>query len=497
VRFADLLGIALSALFQQKVRTLLTTLGVVIGTFALVVCLSLGRGFEQEVMRQLNRGSLPRQIMVWPGSGVREAAIPRETLEVHGPMSTAKRRRIRRAIIHRQPSRRGRIQLNRERVQSLTKIPHVQSAVPFIKEHCRVSMKDHALGDVTCFAANADNQHFRNRIVAGDYFHSDTGHSVVVSEYLLYLWDITDDDEVADVIGKKLRLEYRPGGQPWRLLWGVLRGIRRDLPPLQRRLLDQFMGQFQAAGKSTGQPVIAEEFTIIGVMREFLDDRDFNDVFDLGAGGRSLDADVFLPAETAAKLFAPGPGPVKLGYPGVIVTVDQERNIKEVTRAVRSQGLQEYSLAEFVQGLRTNLVLMTFVTAFLAAVALVVAALGITNTMLMTVLERTREIGVMKAVGARDGHIQLMFLLEGALIGLVGGGLGVLFGWLASFPGDSIARSLIADQALPALQHTLFVFPVWLTLGTPLFAGLVTTLAAVYPARRATRVNPILALRHE
>jgi putative ABC transport system permease protein len=103
----------------------------------------------------------------------------------------------------------------------------------------------------------------------------------------------------------------------------------------------------------------------------------------------------------------------------------------------------------------------------------------------------------MKAVGARDHHIQMIFLLEGALIGRIGGSLGVLLGWLASIPGDSVARALLQDQALPTLGHTLFVFPLWLTLGTPAFACLVTTLAAVYPARRATRVNPITALRHE
>jgi putative ABC transport system permease protein len=140
---------------------------------------------------------------------------------------------------------------------------------------------------------------------------------------------------------------------------------------------------------------------------------------------------------------------------------------------------------------------VTFVTAFLAAVALLVAALGITNTMVMSVLERTREIGVMKAVGARDHHIQAIFLLEGALIGAIGGSLGVLLGWLASIPGDSVAHALLQDQALPTLRHTLFAFPLWLTLGTPAFASLVTTLAAVYPAYRATRVNPIAALRHE
>src|SRR5262249_11920294 len=126
-----------------------------------------------------------------------------------------------------------------------------------------------------------------------------------------------------------------------------------------------------------------------------------------------------------------------------------------------------------------------------------VAGLGITNTMLMSVLERTHEIGVMKAVGARDRHVQWLFLAEGAVVGLAGGGLGLLLSWLASFPGDAVARSLIERQTQGQLEESVFVFPLWVTVGVPAFVALLTVLAAVYPARRAARVNPIAALRHE
>ena len=90
----------------------------------------------------------------------------------------------------------------------------------------------------------------------------------------------------------------------------------------------------------------------------------------------------------------------------------------------------------------------------------------------------------------------MIFLLEGGLIGLIGGGLGLLCGWLASYPGDAVSQRIILQQTGSRLEESLFVFPLWLTLGIPAFAVLVTTLAAVYPARRAARINPIAALRH-
>jgi ABC-type lipoprotein release transport system permease subunit len=103
----------------------------------------------------------------------------------------------------------------------------------------------------------------------------------------------------------------------------------------------------------------------------------------------------------------------------------------------------------------------------------------------------------MTAVGARDGHTPRVFRLAGALIGLVGGLLGVLLGWAASFPGDAWVRSTVESGLQIKLQESVFAFPWWLTAGVPAFACLVTTLAAYYPARRAARVNPVAALRHE
>jgi putative ABC transport system permease protein len=495
MRFADLLALAFSALWQQKFRTWLTMAGVVIGTFVLVVSLSLGRGFEREVMHQLSRGALTRQIMVWPGTGVQEKDIPPEKLVIPEPMSEAKRQRIRQAKIRRWKERKRGIQLNKERLRKIQDFPHVETAVPLIKKPCLVLKEGQKPRSVLAFAANADNPHFRNRILAGEYFHSDTGRAVVVSEFLVYLWGITRDNDVGKVLGQKIRLEYRKeeGGVSPALLQLL---HRSKLDPTEMKALEKLLWG-RAASVSAGKLVFAEEFTIVGVLREFIDDQDTYDFFDLGAGATSEDADIYLPSRTAAELFGRGEQPAGLGFPGVLVTVDAEKNVKDVVHQVRSLGLQGDSLQETAQKLQTYLVLATFTTAFLAAVALLVAALGITNTMTMTVLERVREIGVMKAVGAHDRHIQLIFLVEGALIGAIGGALGVFLGWLASFPGDAIAQALLQELSLNYFKDTLFVFPPWLTVGAPAFACLVTTAAAVYPARRATRVNPITALRHE
>jgi putative ABC transport system permease protein len=90
-----------------------------------------------------------------------------------------------------------------------------------------------------------------------------------------------------------------------------------------------------------------------------------------------------------------------------------------------------------------------------------------------------------------------VLLVESGLIGLAGGVLGVLATWLGSYPGESIARAILAGETGREIEGSLFVFPAWLLLGVPAFTTLMTMLAGVYPARRAARLDPLAALRHE
>jgi putative ABC transport system permease protein len=524
MRLADVLGIALSALCQRKVRTALTLSGVVIGTFILAINLSLGRGTQDEILRQLRRGQELRQVMVWPRYEAREQDIPAEDLQVKGDMSDAKRARLRQAIVRRWQAHGGQprrnVLLTRERIQAIAALPHVESVVP-PRQGCRAVL-DGKGRDVLSLAATTDNDTFHQRLVAGDYFPSDAGHEAIVGEYLLYLWDIRSDDAVAGVLGRKLRLEYRTGSAAPATLLALLgagrtdlsadealamqRAMRRlpavldklDLMPEDVSTLRKLFTRLAPSPSPEPAPPVVAEFTITGVFRE-LTDEEFKDSAPLGWGvnAMSRNTDIWLPASTAQEMFLRVPQIAENGFPSVLVTVDSEEHVKEVTERVHEMELDNFAPLNVIEEVRSNLILTAVLTGLLAAAALLVAVLGITNTMLMSVLERTREIGIMKAVGARDWHVQALFLVEGTVLGVCGGAVGVLLAWLASFPGDALARTLLHQSTQLNLTGRLFVFPWWLTLGLPALAGVVTTLAAVYPARRAARVNPIAALRHE
>jgi ABC-type antimicrobial peptide transport system permease subunit len=145
---------------------------------------------------------------------------------------------------------------------------------------------------------------------------------------------------------------------------------------------------------------------------------------------------------------------------------------------------------------RTVFLIIDSVLGLLGGISLLVASFGIANTMIMSILERTREIGIMKAIGAEDREIKLIFFVEAAVLGLVGGVIGVLSAWAV----DAIANRLAYRFFLKpngASFVDFFFLPPWLSIGAILFALIVSILAALYPAARAARIDPVRALRHD
>jgi putative ABC transport system permease protein len=183
-------------------------------------------------------------------------------------------------------------------------------------------------------------------------------------------------------------------------------------------------------------------------------------------------------------------------YRRLVVRVLHPGDLFWVEKRIQDMGYHvDTSLKQF-EDMRKAFLIMKFTLWAVGSVALVVAGLGIVNTMLMAVLERYREIGTYKALGASNGDVRILFLAEASLVGLLGGvggiGLGRLVCWLIELGFGWFARSYgIEDQVVA------FDFPLKLLGGALLFAVVVSLISGVYPASRAARVDPIRALRAE
>jgi putative ABC transport system permease protein len=185
-------------------------------------------------------------------------------------------------------------------------------------------------------------------------------------------------------------------------------------------------------------------------------------------------------------------------YRAVELRVADPSRIKPVTERLTQMGFRAFSVTTQLEEIERIFLIVNSSLALIGGIALLVASFGISNTMIMSIRERTREIGIMKAIGGSDGEVMRIFFVEASLIGLFGGMLGVIGGWAIDRVANALANRYIAEQAGQAMRHIeFFSIPWYLAGGAVLFAILISLIAAIYPAVRAAKVDPIKALRYE
>jgi len=188
------------------------------------------------------------------------------------------------------------------------------------------------------------------------------------------------------------------------------------------------------------------------------------------------------------------------GFENVIVRVADVEKVVTVADQITEMGFNAYAPQTAVQGVSNFYLIVQVVFGGVGAVALLVAAIGIANTMTMAILERTREIGLMKAIGATNNNVLSIFLGEAAGIGFVGGLGGVGLGWLAGQAINVVITPYLASQAAQwggAPPDAGVYTPAWLPMFAVLFATLIGLISGLYPALNAATMVPVVALKYE
>ncbi len=520
-RAADIWGLAFAAARQQKVRTALTMIGVVVGTFTLVVSLAVGQGVERAIVALFHEDDRLRKVSVHLNYQPSAAEIPESEKEPMGSMSEAKRARLRHALVRSWSGssfRDHRVRLDAAAVRRIEALDHVLRVEPVINlgGKARLDGKD---CDVGASSVLTGSRFLADCLLAGRLFMPRDGRAAIVHEYVLYRWGLVGDEDAAAAIGRTFRLEYRsrPMGTVnlgLILNIGQIRADRRPaleaglkrlaglvrflpIPRDEREALLTLFDRLSTTSTTRPEQTFTEDFTIVGVVRE-QDEKDDQTSPASPFGEWILrNSGILIPVAAASAFYLRGPNEAEYGFDHVVITVDEEEHVKAVAERIAAMGYNQYSLAGIIDTVRMNVRLITFAMSSVAVVALVVAAIGITNTMIMSVLERTHEIGIMKALGARDRDIRCIFLVEGTVLGFFGSATGLALGWLASYPGNAIAKSIMEPRVNTVVKGSLLIYPIWLVIGVPAVVCLITTMAALYPASRAARVDPVTSLRHE
>ncbi|WP_283607826.1 ABC transporter permease [Faecalispora anaeroviscerum] len=186
----------------------------------------------------------------------------------------------------------------------------------------------------------------------------------------------------------------------------------------------------------------------------------------------------------------------KFQYSSVVVKALDIKSVESVQDAIKALGFQTYSMDSMRESVEQQTRTIQMILGGLGAVSLLVAALGITNTMIMSIYERTREIGVMKVLGCVIGNIRAMFLIEAGMIGFIGGVVGLAFSYMLSFLLNTLAAGGGGFMGL-GVSGQISIIPVWLALGALVFSTMVGLISGFSPANRAVKISALTAIRQE
>jgi putative ABC transport system permease protein len=480
--FFDILHLALRNLRQAKLRAILTTMGVIVGVAVIVTMMSFGLGLQRNMLDRFKALDFFNEIQVF-GQGLSTlAGLDRSSRGPEGEPRNDRRS-------DRAPTR----ILNDAGIKEIAAIPGVAYVEPSVSMNVFVRSNG-KLRSTNVGGANIPNaatrfQHF----AAGKMISSPTAGEAVVSERFIRDFGY---DKPADAIGKTLELLAPPSENK-----------KKD----EEEEAPNFFGiPLDDPGLDESNPdVEIQTFRIAGVLGEIKEG--------VGQGGlRGLfpGAQIYIPLQLAhdwAIKHRSPMGQVALalarsggnlsegqneGYEAAVVRVSDPKHLTEVRRKITELGFGSFSIVDEIEQIRTVFLIIDSVLGLLGGISLLVASFGIANTMIMSILERTREIGIMKAIGAEDREIKMIFFVEAAVIGTVGGIIGVLIAWGIDGIANRIAyRFILKPQGASFIDF--FSLPIYLSVGAILFALFVSILAALYPASRAARIDPVRALRHD
>ena len=454
MKTGDLTELAFRNLREAMLRNSLTTLGVAVGVASLVAMVSLGVGLQQFVSKRLASSGLFNAVFVTSQADMQDFRGPRRGSPASPPAASHA--------------------LDESARRDLAHLPNVTEVYPEIRFMTEVRYANDPYPTSVAGVPDSSRSDGAFDGMQGRFFSGpDAGEAILQSEFAKEL-----SDNPSALIGKDLILRYA-----------------------ERQAIGSGGAAHSASGAKndstkSGFSVVPHEtqLRIIGIV-------DTQPEGGFGGFGRSH---VFIPLQLAEQLSATDVSDLRQlvngsssdrAYSSLTVRVKSPADVQNAEDAIKAMGFAAFSLLDTAKNLRLFFMVIDLLLGIFGSLALAVATLGIVNTLVMAILERRREIGVFKALGADDRDVKQLFFAEAGVMGFVGGIGGVFLGWLIGRALTFGTNVYLARQSLPSVD--ISAVPLWLALGAIAFAVVVSLIAGLYPASRAARLNPVEALRYE
>lgn len=463
----DLTELAGRNLREAVLRNSLTTLGIAVGVASLVAMLSLGVGLQQFANSRLSSSGLFNAIFVAPHRDDR--------LDANQAATAAARKTY--------------PELDEKAREELAKLPNVTEVYPDIRFNTAV-MYDGSpyMSWVAGIAASQRNGGAFDGMTGRFFSSPDARETILQIEFAKELSKQPDS-----LIGKQITIRYAARqmlpAQP------AAGSTKAGAASSAKSSADSSGDADQGFGLSPGFSVTPQQMKlqIVGIVQ--------TDPAGFGGFGR---ARVLIPEKLAETLSATQFNDIRAilrgqsaarTYDTLTVNVRKASQVEAAEKQIKSMGFSAFSLIDASNNLQVVFRVFDLFLVIFGSLALVVASLGIINTLVMAILERRREIGVLKALGGSDRDVRQLFFAEAGVMGLVGGVFGLLMGWLIGRAINVGTDMWLRSRNLPSVQVS--AVPLWLVGAAIIFSVLVSLAAGLYPASRAARLNPVEALRYE
>jgi putative ABC transport system permease protein len=452
MKAGDLGELALRNLREAVLRNSLTTLGVAVGVASLVAMVSLGVGLQELATKRLSN------------SGLFDTVLVTARRNIQG---------MRRPAASPWPPKSERA-LDDDARKELEHLPNVVEVYPQIRFPTEVRYNGSPYSTIVAGVPDSARGNGSYDGIQGSFFSGpDADEAILQIEFAKDL-----SEQTATLIGKDLVVRYA-----------------------ERQALAPQTGMGGANGEANdgadgGFSIVPREkkLRIVGIV-----ETEPAAGFSGFGSGRLL-----IPLEVASALRAAQVNDLrdavraptgKPAYASLTVRAKSPSQIETIENAIKTMGFGTFSLLDASRSLKLFFTIFDALLFIFGSLALAVATLGIINTLVMAILERRREIGILKALGAADRDVKQLFFVEAGVMGLFGGILGVGFGWFIGRALTWGTNIYLHRQNLPSAH--VFSVPWWLVLLSILFSVGVSLAAGLYPASRAARLNPVEALRYE
>ncbi|NLI53478.1 MAG: ABC transporter permease [Clostridiales bacterium] len=437
MRISDILSTAFLNLWRRKMRAFLTVLGMVIGVASIVVMVSLGIGIRQATVESFaGTGSLTTiRVSSWSyvssGNG--------------GGSSRQK-------------------ELNKKAISEFKRISGVEAVMPLVETYGMIKSGNYATDASILGVTKEQAEQFGITLSQGTMPGSGGSTTYEIALGAWTLQNFYDPDTYRQAIDKN--------GNP-----KVTTDSRMQLTFDYRNIYRQALIAMDNDDSGEEQTPLGSfyKLRVTGIMDQDNNDFSYYCIMD------ATQLEKLAKANKDFTNFESG------SYNTVLVKVSNIEDVKPVKTAITEMGYGTYSLQDAVEMAEESTKNVQYLLGAIGGVALLVAAIGIMNTMMMSIFERTKEIGIIKVLGCRMDNIAGLFLAESAYIGFFGGALGL---------GLSFGISVLLNQLL-ASSGLRSIIPAYLAFGAVGFSIIVALAAGMYPAIRAMKLSPLAAIRNE